>query len=132
MDDLVALADLAEASSASLFVVCIIRYRLLLYRVSKVVDGDTVHLKAWPWETVLGRDRAKHHVVRLEGINTPERGEKGYDEATDALKSIVDRKLVRVAWNGKGKYGRFLCTLHARGRSVNRWMVKKGYAVPYS
>ena len=48
---------------------------------SPVVDGDTV-------ETASGAD------VRIIGIDTPERGACGYEEATSALRRMVEAQKV--------------------------------------
>lgn len=52
-------------------------------RVTRVIDGDTV---------VLGR--IGH--VRLIGIDTPERGEPGFEEATDFVRERVEGRTVSV------------------------------------
>lgn len=106
-------------------------WRLNCYRVIKVVDGDTVHLKAYPWERLFSPDKPKYHSVRLDGIDTPERKEEGWSEATEALRKRVERKLARVEWKGREKYGRHLAVLYRRTFSVNQWMVKNGYAKIY-
>lgn len=66
--------------------------------VAAVVDGDTVKM-------------ASGATVRLIGIDTPERGECGYDEATSHLSSLVDGQRVTLtpgARDDTDRYGRFL------------------------
>jgi hypothetical protein len=53
-------------------------------RVGRVVDGDTLDI-------CIGASCIR---VRLCGIDAPERGERGYSEATDALRSLVSRETV--------------------------------------
>ena len=106
-------------------------WRLKCYRVIKVVDGDTVHLKVYPWERYFMPEKPRYHAVRLHGINTPERKQEGWQEATDALRKRVEKRLVRVEWKGREKYGRQLAVLYRRTFNVNSWMVKKGFAKEY-
>lgn len=47
-------------------------------RVERVVDGDTFYLQGYS--------------IRVWGINAPERGERGYLEATRALQNLVTRR----------------------------------------
>ena len=60
---------------------CSINNPSQLYKVESVIDGDTIIL-------------ATGEHVRLLGIDTPERGECYYQEATDFLKSLLINKLV--------------------------------------
>ena len=89
----------------------------------RVVDGDTVHLG-------LVMDVG----VRLWGIDTPERGQPGFKEATEKLKSLLSKsKYIRVEWRGRGKYGRQLGVLYhdEDGPSANQILVNEGYAKEY-
>ena len=86
------------------------------------VDGDTVHSgKVW---------------VRLVQINTPEKGECGYEEATtythNFLKLNGKSRLVRDArLDSFDEYGRALGYLTKGNRNLNLELVKYGYAKPY-
>lgn len=113
------------------FVLLVGQWRLRVYKVIKVVDGDTVHLKRFPWEVFFDHEKREYESVRLYGIDTPERGEKGYQEATEALKRATLGKNVRVTWHGRGKYGRSLATLYRFGWNLNKWMLRKGLAREY-
>jgi len=91
--------------------------------VLRVVDGDTVHMG-------LVMDVG----VRLWGIDTPERGQPGFKEATEKLKSLLSKsKYIRVEWRGRGKYGRQLGVLYhdEDGPSANEILVKEGFAKEY-
>lgn len=57
--------------------------------VTKVVGSDT-------FET----DRRKHHV-RLAGVNTPKKGEKGYGAAKNALRDLIQGKQVVIETVGR-------------------------------
>lgn len=91
--------------------------------VLRVVDGDTVHMG-------LVMDVG----VRLHGIDTPERGQPGFKEATERLKSLLSKsEYIRVEWRGRGKYGRQLGVLYhdEDGPSANQVLVNEGYAKEY-
>lgn len=120
-----------DASTIAASAIAWVLWRLSLYRCIKVVDGDTIHVKAYPWETLFSRDKPTHHIVRLAGINTPERGQPGYSQATEALSKRIRNRLVRIEWQGRGKYGRHIGVVYKRGRNLNRYMLDRGYAVPY-
>ena len=85
--------------------------------VTYVVDGDTV--------VVDGKT-----TVRLIGIDTPERGEPGYEQATEHLESLIGNRFVRIE---KGieqtdRYGRELGYIYIGQRSINQEMIAAGQA----
>lgn len=92
-----------------------------LYRVTRVIDGDTIELSSG-------------EKVRLICIDTPERGEDGYSEATDYLESLVlneDVELVKDV-SEKDRYGRLLRYIYLEdGTFVNEMIVYKGYGKAY-
>lgn len=83
------------------------------WTVIDVVDGDTI-------------DVARGGVietVRMAGIDTPERGQCGYDEATAALRDLVggtDVELVGAGNDNRDAYGRLI-------RYVDRGDIDAGY-----
>lgn len=90
--------------------------------VAHVVDGDTV-------------DLADGRTVRLAGIDTPEVGECGYEQAKSALEGLVlGRRVVLVASDeDEDQYGRLLRYLEVRrgGRVVDAGLrlIRRGVAV---
>ena len=66
--------------------------------VQRVIDGDT-------FETETGG------VIRLANINTPERGEYGYEEAKNFLKQF-ENKTVEIEEKGADKYQRTLAKVY--------------------
>ncbi|MDR2967323.1 MAG: thermonuclease family protein [Methanobacteriaceae archaeon] len=83
-----------------------------------VVDGDTID--------VVGVGR-----VRLVGIDTPERGQPGYEEATNYVKSKCLGKTVYLDIDNaepKDKYGRTLAIVYVDGININQELLKLGYA----
>lgn len=92
-------------------------------KLIRVVDGDSVHVG-------LIIDVS----ARLYGIDTPERGQEGFREATERLESLLrSTEYLRVQWNGRGKYGRYLATIYTEddGPSVNEILVSEGFAREY-
>lgn len=66
-------------------------------RVTRVVDGDTLYVSTG-------------ESVRLAGIDSPELGECGYDEATARLERLVLGRRIRLVRSGedRDRYGRLL------------------------
>lgn len=85
--------------------------------VERVIDGDTVALHSG-------------ERVRLLGINTPERGQKLWDEAKTALESMVLGKQIVLETDveDKDKYGRLLRWVLIDDTLVNLEMVRLGFA----
>lgn len=97
----------------------------------KVIDGDTVDLNV-----DLGCDTFIKMRCRLFGINTPERGQPGYGEATEALRQMLTGVplIVNTIKDRKEKYGRYLVhiwTTPGLGDSVNSRMILANHAVKY-
>ncbi|MCL2116392.1 MAG: thermonuclease family protein [Methanobrevibacter sp.] len=85
---------------------------------SNVVDGDTID--------VVGVGR-----IRLVGIDTPEIGQPGYEEATNYIKSMCLGKTVYLDIDNaepKDKYGRTLAIVYVDGININQELLKLGYA----
>ena len=82
-----------------------------------MVDGDTLYIGGW--------------LVRLALVDTPESGERGFDEAnafteslcapgTFALFDIDDQK-------EKDRYGRFLAVVWCGGENLNERLLEEGH-----
>jgi endonuclease YncB( thermonuclease family) len=95
------------------------------YSVIRVIDGDTL--------TIWYRD--EETSVRLFGIDTPERGEPGFHEATGALRRIVEGEKIRIEFanvnDKRDKYGRLLARVVVNGRDVGNQLLQAGLAQPY-
>ncbi len=90
-------------------------------QVIRVIDGDTI---------VVFHD-GREESVRLLRIDTPERGQKGYRESKDALRQMVEGRVVKLEFEHPGreerdKYGRLLAYVYIDGRNVNVEMVRQG------
>ena len=71
--------------------------------VVRVVDGDTIRV----------RYEGREEPVRLLCIDTPERGESGFEEATEAMRGLVEGREVVLEFERPGemerdRYGRLL------------------------
>jgi endonuclease YncB( thermonuclease family) len=87
--------------------------------VTEVTDGDTI--------VVSGGVR-----VRLIGIDTPERGQCGFHEASDALEALIGGRRVVLAAGARDdsdRYGRLLRYVEADGTDLNLEMVRRGHAI---
>jgi micrococcal nuclease len=103
------------------------------YAVTKVSDGDTLHVN------MDGTDER----VRLIGINTPETVDPRTEvqcfgkEATAAMEDFAEGKLVRLEYddsqNLRDAYGRLLAYVYLEdGQMLNRKMIAEGYAYEYT
>jgi micrococcal nuclease len=85
--------------------------------VAEVVDGDTIELTD-------GRR------VRYIGINTPERNQPYYEDATDTNRQLVGGKEVQLEFDVEtfDQYGRNLAYVWVAGAMANLEIVQRGYA----
>ncbi len=106
-----------------LFIILLITPSVLQARefsasVRRVIDGDTI--------VIAGGDR-----VRYIGIDTPERGQPFYREATERNASLVQGRTVRLLvcpGEPRDKYGRLLAYVRSDGVFVNRALIREGFA----
>lgn len=86
----------------------------------RITDGDTIRVDAG------GREER----VRLIGIDTPERDECYFREATEHLRSLLEERPLTMVRDvsDRDRYGRLLRYLYVDGRFVNALMVRDGYA----
>jgi len=118
------------------------------YKVTRVVDGDTIHIQRLDGEKVEGQ--SKDMTVRLIGINTPETVDPRKpvecfgEEATDYMKDLANRKVAAIKLDPTqqefDEYGRLLAYVFIKNSGiypnnvvfVNEEMVKNGYAYEYT
>lgn len=88
--------------------------------VTRVIDGDTFEIE--------GGDR-----VRLLGINTPERGQPLYGNATYFLKNKIEGKNITMMADAvkTDKYGRRLRYVFIGGIFINEEIIRSGFANIY-
>ena len=91
--------------------------------ILRAVDGDTLEL-------------IDGEIIRLLCVNTPENGEKGYEEARDFLSSLVFSSSgdIRIERQGFDKYNRTLGWVYSGGTLVNKEIIDNGYGsiFPYN
>lgn len=89
----------------------------------RVIDGDTIDVRM---------PNNSFDRVRLLFIDTPERTQPGYNEATEALQKLLGCATVRLEYERPGvvercKYGRILAHVWADGALTSVAMIKGGY-----
>lgn len=83
--------------------------------VNRVIDGDTLV--------------CNNETIRLLGIDTPEKGEKYYQEAKDFLKQVEGKEIeVLRDWDDLGKYKRKLRYVFYNERLINVELLELGLA----
>ena len=117
-------------------------YNFRVVKINRVVDGDTIDV------TIdLGFELYKKEIVRVAGVDTPEKRTRNLEEkalgidATVWLKSKLEETIkgdeeltVRTELKGGvGKYGRLLGWLYVGDTdiSLNEQMITEGYAHAY-
>lgn len=96
--------------------------------VVRWVDGDTVWL-----DVDLGfRIRSKTDF-RLYGVDTPERGQPGFMEATSRARQLApeDSVVLIRTYQAPDKYGRWLAEIIVGTSTVNQILVNEGLGRPY-
>jgi micrococcal nuclease len=88
--------------------------------VTKIIDGDTVVLESG-------------EKIRLLGINTPEKGQNCYENASKYLTNKILEKevLLEKDLDEKDLYGRLLRHIILDGENINIELVEKGLATVY-
>lgn len=86
--------------------------------VTHVVDGDTVDLD-------------NGETVRLVGIDTPERGECGYDEARSALVGLVEGRRITLGASDedRDRYDRLLRYVDVGKVDAGLRLIEEGLAI---
>lgn len=96
--------------------------------VERVVDGDTLDV-----DLDLGMRVHLRARLRLEGVDTPERGQPGYGEALRYVQGLVTfAPSVVVATRKPDKYGRALARVALPdGRDLSDLLIAEGHGVAY-
>jgi endonuclease YncB( thermonuclease family) len=89
-------------------------------RIVGVTDGDTLKL--------LDANR-QEHVIRVSGIDAPERGQPYGQKAKERLSQLTYHQSVSAHCHKKDRYGRSVCTIvNGAGADVGLTLVKDGMA----
>ena len=93
-------------------------------QVVQVIDGDTLDL------LIAGTK----YRVRLFGVDTPERGERCYEEATERTRHLSgDMVRVESGPRSQDRYGRLLFYLYTRsGESIDAILIRNGLATAWT
>lgn len=99
-------------------------------KVIRVIDGDTVALSV-----DMGNKITWTENFRLNGIDTPERNQPGYNDATTFLIQLLKDGVSRIETFKPDKFGRWLVDIYAPVSGgellVNSKMIEQGHAKPY-
>ena len=90
--------------------------------VKHVVDGDTVDVSF----AITGIQR-----IRLVGVNTPERGEEGYEEAKEFVNRTCLWEEVKLDVDDREQYDRYyriLAVVYVNNTNLNEKLLREGYA----
>ena len=106
----------------------------VVLHVSRVIDGDTFEGRldnggnpgVNPWMLQLTKI-----VVRISGIDAPERGQWYGDVATLHLQWLISGKAVGLKLKQKDTYGRWIATVYLNGADISEEMLKEGLAWHY-
>ena len=93
-------------------------------QVVQVIDGDTLDL------LIAGTK----YRVRLFGVDTPERGERCYEEATERTRQLSgDVVGIESGPRAEDRYGRLLFYLYTRtGKSIDAILIQEGLATAWT
>ena len=84
------------------------------FAVDEVFDGDTFKVRN-PW-FLVGKTG---DVVRPAGYNTPEKGEKGYEEAKRKLERLILNKKVEIRnFRAVGRWERLIADVYYKGKNL--------------
>ena len=96
------------------------------WHVVRVIDGDTI---------VARRACGCESRVRLLCVDAPERGQPGYAEAGEVLRSLIDGHPIRLeadpGHRDRDRWGRLLRYVWLGGRLINAELVRRGAATYY-
>lgn len=100
-----------------------------------VVDGDTIKVEAKGFP-----DELSHILIRIRGVDAPERGGKAKCEweyqhaelASQLMEHFLSRGTIRLQNLHWDKYGgRILADVYINGQSLADMLIKAGMARPY-
>ena len=87
-------------------------------QVTRVIDGDTLIIDLT--------------TIRLSLVDTPERGEPGYQEAKDFASTVCpvgsNAEFIEDSWQKEDKYGRSLGLVFCNDMFLNELLLSSGHA----
>jgi micrococcal nuclease len=100
--------------------------------VTKTVDGDTFYgsILLDEFQMVLTNQK-----FRFLGVNTPEKKQQGYYEATEFTAQVCDGETLMIDLHGKDAFGRWLVDVYYQDGEELKWLnqelLKNKLAVVY-
>lgn len=95
-------------------------------KITNVVDGDTVDAII-----DLGFKITSKQRLRVARIDTPERGENGYQEAKEFVQHCVLNKEVDIKSEKISKWGYYLAEVYIEGRNLSDMLIAANLAKSY-
>jgi endonuclease YncB( thermonuclease family) len=95
---------------------------VLIGHVVGVSDGDTI--------TVIDNNKQRH-VIRLMGIDAPEKAQAFGQSSKESLSELVFNKEVSITWFKKDRYGRTVGQVRLIDTDVCLEQIKRGLAWHY-
>ena len=87
-------------------------------QITRVIDGDTLIIDLT--------------TIRLSLVNSPERGEPGYQEARDFASTVCpvgsNAEFIEDSWQQTDKYGRALGLVYCNDMMLNELLLTNGHA----
>ena len=87
-------------------------------QITRIIDGDTLIIDQTP--------------IRLSLVNSPERGEPGYQEAKDFASTVCpvgsNAEFIEDSWQQSDKYGRSLGLVFCNDMFLNELLLTNGHA----
>ena len=87
-------------------------------QITRVIDGDTLLID--------------QTTIRLSLVNSPERDERGYQEAKDFALTVcpigVNAEFVEDTWQPVDKYGRSIGLVYCNDMLLNEFLLTNGHA----
>jgi len=87
-------------------------------QASRIIDGDTIQT-------------TDNIIIRLIGINTPEKSQPLFQEATNYLTTLILNKSIELETYGTDKYNRVLAHIFLDDKNINAQILKQGLATLY-
>lgn len=95
----------------------------------RVIDGDTFtgSLRIDPLNISIFGQR-----FRLYGVDTPERGDELYEEATVFAANLIENREITVSVYGRDSFGRLLTVVYLEDGTLNEKLLAAKLAVPFN
>ena len=100
--------------------------------VESIYDGDTLTIMASVGFSTYIKIKARLYGIDTAELRTKDKKEKELAyKARDYLRELILNKKIRFISHGKGKYGRYLCTIFLDGENINKKLVEEKLAKEY-